>query len=307
MGTKIKFIFAGMAVIAVFSVLSWVDYFNKGLASGFSFKNIANKFSFESETDADKDGLSNIDESYWNTDFQNPDTDGDGFKDGEEIASGHDPRKPGPDDSLSDINLTEKLAELTASGLYEGSLKPDNENYYQSLTDMTEYLDDNSRISLNTNIAPEILKTIDGSRENQDKYLGLAYGSIKTFLVSYGEEMNNLNKNLDLIGAYGFGNKDVKEYFSKQENIFKDIFNKASDVPVPKNWTTEHLQLLGEIKMAAESNRAVVLGSSDPVKAAMALNELFSILDRIPDWTKKYIDKNRSEDINNLLIESLSK
>ena len=64
------------------------------------------------DQDADKDGLTNREESTWNTDFENPDSDGDGFLDGEEVASGHDPLKPGPDDALllgSDVNVTDKV------------------------------------------------------------------------------------------------------------------------------------------------------------------------------------------------------
>ena len=117
----------------------------------------------------------------------------------------------------------------------------------------------------------------------------------------------SLNENLDLIGAYGFDNKEVIEYFSKEEMLFKAIFEKTSEVSVPKNWTQEHLKLLSEIKIVAESNRVIVLGKNDPVKAAMAFNEFFGVLDRIPDWSQSYINKNREERINNLLIESLSK
>ena len=76
---------------------------------------------------------------------------------------------------------------------------------------------------------------------------------------------------------------------------------------MPKNWEKEHLKLLGEIKIIVESNRVISLGSNDPLKAAMALNEFFGVLDRIPDWTQIYTDKNQKEKINNTLIESLSK
>jgi len=307
MTNKIKVIFGSLAVLAILSVLSWVDYFNKGMAANFNLANIASKFTFGTETDADKDGLSNIEESYWNTDFQNPDTDGDGFKDGEEVASGHDPNKAGPDDSLKDINLTEKLAELTASGLYEGSLKLDSDNFEQSLADIADYADDNAGFALNRNVSPEILTTIDSNNNSQDKYLSETYEIIKLFLTSYGKEIQGLQKNLDLIGGYGFGHKDVQEYFSNQEKLFKEIFNKATEISVPKNWAQNHLTLLGEIKIVVESNRAIVLGKNDPIKAAMAFSELFGIIDKIPNWSNVFIDKNRDEKINNMLIESLSK
>ena len=45
--------------------------------------------------DFDNDGLSNEMEEIYGTDKNNPDTDGDGFKDGEEVKNGYDPTIPG--------------------------------------------------------------------------------------------------------------------------------------------------------------------------------------------------------------------
>lgn len=41
--------------------------------------------------DPDLDGLSNVDEERYGTDAFNPDTDGDGYTDGDEVAAGYDP------------------------------------------------------------------------------------------------------------------------------------------------------------------------------------------------------------------------
>ena len=50
--------------------------------------------------DDDNDGLPNALEVVWNTDPNNPDTDGDGFTDGEEVAKNHNPTVAGPNDAL---------------------------------------------------------------------------------------------------------------------------------------------------------------------------------------------------------------
>lgn len=47
------------------------------------------------QADADKDGLSDQLESVYGTDANNPDTDGDGFKDGDEVANGYNPKGAG--------------------------------------------------------------------------------------------------------------------------------------------------------------------------------------------------------------------
>lgn len=50
--------------------------------------------------DDDEDGLPNADEARFGSDPTNPDTDGDGFLDGEEVAARHDPTIPAPNDLL---------------------------------------------------------------------------------------------------------------------------------------------------------------------------------------------------------------
>lgn len=303
---KIHIIFGLLALGAVVSVFSWFDYFNKGLAASFNLSSWGNKLSFATDIDPDKDGLSNIDESYWNTDFQNPDTDGDGFLDGEEVASGHDPTKPGPDDSLKDMNLTQELAELTSAGLYEGSLKITDSGLDKSLASLVNYATDNTDLAINSLVSSSILKIVDSSRENQDRYLNNMYNVIKSFATAYGNELNNLKQKLDLIGAFGFEDPSVTGYFANQEKIFNTIFKNSSDIYVPANWQEEHLRLMGEIKIAAESNEVISFGKTDPVKAAVAFEYFFGVLDRMPEWSWSYIKKNRENNIKNPLIESLA-
>lgn len=45
--------------------------------------------------DSDKDGLTNAQEAQYGTDPNNPDTDGDGFKDGDEVKAGYNPKGTG--------------------------------------------------------------------------------------------------------------------------------------------------------------------------------------------------------------------
>lgn len=50
--------------------------------------------------DDDNDGLPNTEETRWGSNPTNPDTDGDGYLDGEEIAARHNPIVPAPNDLL---------------------------------------------------------------------------------------------------------------------------------------------------------------------------------------------------------------
>ncbi len=62
--------------------------------------NISNQPTINPAGDDDNDGLTNADEQLWGTSPINPDTDGDGFKDGEEVATSHNPTIQSPNDKL---------------------------------------------------------------------------------------------------------------------------------------------------------------------------------------------------------------
>ena len=56
--------------------------------------------------DLDHDGLAGWEENLHKTDPNNPDTDGDGYLDGEEVAAGYDPTKKAPNDKLTNDTQT---------------------------------------------------------------------------------------------------------------------------------------------------------------------------------------------------------
>lgn len=66
---------------------------NSSLASSSTDAIYNPKYSFSE--DDDKDGLSNAKEIIYGADSRNPDTDGDGFQDGEEVKNGYDPSRAG--------------------------------------------------------------------------------------------------------------------------------------------------------------------------------------------------------------------
>ena len=88
----------------------------------------------EPDADPDGDGLKNWQEETYKTDPRNPDTDGDGYLDGEEVASGYDPLIPAPNDALEGTdtntprplpkNLTTYLAQILTQKISSGEIAP---------------------------------------------------------------------------------------------------------------------------------------------------------------------------------------
>lgn len=68
------------------------------------------------QQDDDNDGLKNWEEVLFQTDPQNPDTDGDGTLDGEEIMRGRSPFKSGPDDVIATTTERIQASEDTDMG-----------------------------------------------------------------------------------------------------------------------------------------------------------------------------------------------
>jgi hypothetical protein len=72
--------------------------------------------------DSDNDGLSDNVENILNTSFNNPDSDGDGYTDFEEIKNGYDPLKKSPDDKYSEENyqfIKEEIKNIDEENYFE--------------------------------------------------------------------------------------------------------------------------------------------------------------------------------------------
>jgi len=66
-----------------------------------SLESVVKSLKTRSGLDDDADGLLNWEESLWGTSLTNPDSDGDGTQDGEEVMTNRNPTKPGPGDTVN--------------------------------------------------------------------------------------------------------------------------------------------------------------------------------------------------------------
>src|SRR4030042_1229410 len=135
MSTRIKVLLAVLCVGALASIWRFGGLFTDR-DSQANISGISDLIA-DFEKDQDGDGLPDSEETYWQTHYKNPDTDGEGYLDGEEVLSGHDPTVPGPNDLLtSNRNLTELTALLIAGSLSSGELDPESPLYAQTLEDL---------------------------------------------------------------------------------------------------------------------------------------------------------------------------
>ncbi len=277
MTNKIKLFIGFLGLIALVSVFT---FFNSLGSSSSSFlKPLTGSVLEAVDQDTDKDGLTNREESYWNTDFQNPDTDGDGFLDGEEVASGHDPLKPGPNDVLGPPNLTDKIQTLLIGGLYSGDLKPGNQQFEASINGLSAVIIDDFYLSLP--LQNHQVTIADNSKESQEAYLKNAGQVMKQALM--GPHATNIN--------LGQSADQYIIFLVESKNNFKNAYEKLSQMPVPKDWQDIHYALLEIINRSVLDYGYVGSYQTDPYRAYIALNDI----------------QNLDSDVKNLLKQVNSK
>lgn len=296
MANKFKLFVGFLALIALFSIYSFINSFSTSSSATKTANILQNSTSFKVDSDSDKDGLTNRDESYWNTDFNNPDTDGDGFLDGEEVSSGHDPLIPSPNDLLNTGNTTYKLSNLTLSGLYEGSLNPSNPNYNKSIRDMALAVMDDASGGLSSKISVGKLKTSGSSKESQEKYIKQISPIIEQMFSAYVFELNKIANDFN---GRDLSNSDdqIIEFFKNQSEKYDEYLTSALKIAPPKNWESNHVGLLKLLEDLTNVHTAIFQNNADPITALVAMNRLSGLLEIIPKITVSYAEKVEVEKI----------
>ncbi|MEK7194669.1 MAG: hypothetical protein AAB667_00170 [Patescibacteria group bacterium] len=268
MPPKIKFIIGSLAIVAIGVLAVGMSFLRTNFSgTGSLAPGVSDKLS-AMETDSDKDGLSDIEESYWNTDFQNSDSDGDGFLDGEEVVSGHDPLKPGPDDLLTQANLTEKVTDLLIGGLYSGDLgtKATDATFDKALGDLSvaaisEFYDPKAAAK------PPVVRTVATTKASEEIYLNKIAQIIKQNLFS---QVLDVQASSEL--------QQQKSSFLTLSNQFSLTRDELLNIEVPINWKNFHATLIGLITRFKNDYGAVGNYDRDPIRAMVALNELRVVL-----------------------------
>lgn len=268
MPPKIKFIIGSLAVVAIGILAVGMSFLRTNFGStGSLTPGISDKLS-TIDADSDKDGLSDLEESYWNTDFQNSDSDGDGFLDGEEVTSGHDPIKPGPDDLLAQSNLTEKITDLLIGGIYSGDLgaKAENATFDKALGDLSmaaisEFYDPKAAPK------PPVVRTVTTTKVSEEAYLNKIAQIIKQNLFV---QSPTIRVSSEL--------QQQKSSFLILSNQFSATRDELLNTEVPVNWKSFHTTLIGLITRFKNDYGAVGNYDRDPIRSMIAANEIRTVL-----------------------------
>ncbi len=289
------------------------------------------KFSQEDLKDSDNDGLKDWEEELYKTDPKNPDTDGDGYIDGEEVNSGHSPLVKSPGDALNfyplplgdKYNITKKVLDeetvtlIVDSYIFQKSQyindhpEIDSAEAFSALTKTSTIQEMVKRAlaDIYPLIAEKVQKTISEIPEIfdiniSDKDINISEDNSKEAIKLYLSQVS-LILNSDTfflreqsLNAMTSAFKDGD--FSKIDQLIKlndSRIEPAKEIIVPSSWKEIHkqgLRLTILIRNIFVSLRDV---ESDFLKTRFALDKLDAFPDQWNELMKQAIDLVKSQGI----------
>lgn len=227
--------------------------------------------SFSSD-DSDGDGLANSDEDKWKTDPLDPDTDNDGYLDGEEVKNGYDPTIPSPGDKIKNGNDNkiaenssgEKTSNLTEQFLSEQVLGTNNANISNEV--IFSYLDENFKDIQKTLKIPfvsnnELNLSKEEGAEAVKKYLGSSQitDSLKDLRL-YDDAMNAaVNKD------YSLAESAIKKIRENENNLKK--------LSVPMECLEVHKLKIGILINIENAFQELKALPEDPMKVLVSMKK----------------------------------
>lgn len=290
---NIKILMTVLFVIAGFVVTRVGILISKNFHPAVANISSGVKVDYQDSDDFDHDGLKNTEEAVWGTDPYNPDTDGDGYLDGEEAFSDHNPRQAN-NDSLAktreflSLNSTDRMAYLVTGGILSGDLKKNNnpQTYAQSINSTATATVYSILSALeDIDVGDEVKNTVPDSKESEEKYLKVIFnvvaGDITDLVLGQPKELvmlfspDQTNESADVFDDQQ--KERIKTKFLQHSVKFSQAFDQINNTGVPKSWTSIHKKTLTLLKKLELYYRSIALSADDPLKQMVVLGNLQSV------------------------------
>lgn len=234
--------------------------------------------------DDDGDGLTNAQEAYWRTDPNNPDTDGDGFKDGEEILTGHNPLVKGPDDWLDPSkNLTQRTVSLTLGGVLAGDLNPASAGYQQSVKMLADAIV--QQYKENVAVTTDPLNIVEDTTENQHAY---ALAMSKVLATTLSPALSETNDFLQSIGDIDVSDPTAlikndsryTQFTQKADQLADSDGTRAAQIaaiPVPRIYVPQHTSAVRLLRTLQKYYLLAGQLKEDPLQGSIVISSLIQV------------------------------
>ncbi len=261
-----------------------------------------------SDKDSDSDGLKDWEEALWHTDPHNPDTDGDGTSDGDEVKQGRNPLVAGPHDKVT-IDTTIKIsgtdANTNIAETETDTMARDLFTQYMELKKAGTPIDEKTQTILITNLLQ--------NKSLQNTHKTYTSSDIKNITTNTATAMRNYGNRLGRIlvadspkasqneiviieKALTSGNQSDIQQLNPIINGYNTIITNLISVTVPKNALTLHIHLINDISRVRDDIQDMSTTFNDPVKALLSMNDYRqSVSSLVSDLTqiKTYFSNNQ--------------
>lgn len=323
-------------LVAIFLAIGLILFVNAYSKRGaFSQFNLwgGNEQIIESQNkDSDNDGLKDWQEDLYKTDLNNPDTDGDGYIDGEEINSDHNPLVKAPGDEqmfyplpLGDrYNITNKVLSDEMLSTFVDSYFTQKGEYISDHPDITsaEQFDAKTKTSTVQEMAlravadsyPILLEKAETTLlempkifdiEISDQDINISQDNSQEAINSYISQVSSIlnsetffiQEQIVEVVKTAFQDGD----FSKLDDVIKtndEKIERAKRITVPSTWKEIHKEGLALTLVIRNIFVSFRDAPNDPLKAYIAANKLGNFSNRWNDMLKKALDLAKTQGIN---------
>jgi hypothetical protein len=226
------------------------------------------------QIDTDRDGLSDWEETLWKTDAENPDTDLDGTPDGEEVESGRDPTRAGPDDTIFENEFgasTENETDSFAQSFFTEYVKLRNSGLIDDPTARDALVRNfaaaaNSTFAVNYLTESDIRVGSDGSPQALKNY-----ANIMGAIMERHSLKENWDENEILLQIVEERSKEKLEDLSLIKNAYRSMIEEMRVVVTPQETAELHLSLLNGLTGIEQSIDALEDVLENPLVALSAM------------------------------------
>ncbi len=237
--------------------------------------------------DLDHDGLTGWEENLHKTDPNNPDTDGDGYLDGEEVAAGYDPTKKAPNDKLANNttqtprpepgNLTQTLSYILSQKIKNdpspslANISPEEAFGLIADQQIADALKKASAGFLSEFIAnfKEVKVLDDNSPEAIKNYLGQLREKIGR--LDSCQDVNDFKNDTDII-TEAISTKNFKQV-NCQYLSYSAGYQVIKEIAVPSEWLNFHQEALSIFWDFSKIYQNLPKFANDPLKGLIILEK----------------------------------
>lgn len=283
-GAPVRYVIAS-CILVVFGIISYSIYKNRPATTPLTVTQLEadeNAFNLalnvEAAKDNDRDGLMDWEEALWGTDHTNPDSDGDGTLDGDEVSQNRNPMISGEDE----------IATTTDTGNYVPQETDPNSLTSKIARSIFENVTETSSIDayspeVGAQIAAQIAQAAANAAQPQ---IVFNIGDVKTIsqptkadIKAYGNEtMRHILENMRDV----YLDPSAYEDLGVSARGFRAIAEDLAQMPVPAQIAGTHSKIVNNYFNIYEALEYVYYYKKDPAQALLALRTYSDIAQEQP-------------------------